>query len=203
MYRVAGHFLFLRTLIRTWSGTTIIIMSDMMRPAILFSVIFTWNATTGGRFLALYLKESAKLSDFSIGIILSIQMSLTAILGGYGGMYADSLERKHPQSGRVRVLSCGLVIGTFAFLLENLDVKAFNLCKSIADGKYCGTESKDNFNFMWHLLFRSFYAGSIALISPVLDGLTVANLKIRNNSDTPRSYGRERLHGKRDIANII
>ena len=176
----------------------IIILTPNMRPAILFSVIFTWNAITGGRFLALYLKEYAKLSDFSIGIILSIQMSLTAILGGYGGMYADSLERKHPHSGRARVLSYGLLMGTFAFLVENFDVKAFQLCKRIADETNFGAGSKDVFRFVWHLLFRSIYAGSVALITPVLDGLALANLKRRNNNETTtsRSYGRERLHGK-------
>ena len=101
-----------------------------MRPAaILFSAIFTWNATTGGRFLALYLKECAKLSNLSIGTILSIQTSLTAILGGYGGMYADSLGRKYPHSGRVRVLCYGLIMGTVAFLAEDFDLEAYRLYK--------------------------------------------------------------------------
>jgi hypothetical protein len=158
-----------------------------MRPGILFSALFAWNASTGGRFVAPYLKNFLPESS-SIGTILACQMAITSFLGGFGGRLADTWEKKSPCHGRINAMKVGIFLGLFSSILEGLGNVLFptSPLQSTLLGK--------NLLFWWDLLLRSGDAISVALKSPVLDGLAIAHLKFGGGTVT-MDYGQERLYG--------
>ena len=158
-----------------------------MRPAVIYSTIFVWNATTGGRFIAPYLLIAHHLKNSSsVGKIIATQFFIASLLSGWGGKIADSMERSYPIKGRTIVLAVGVSLGTCASLIETADfIIPMN---SLA-------------LFLWHLHWRIIYSIAVALTGPVLDGLTLAHLK-KEQEEIERlhgakhdGYGRERLYG--------
>eukprot|EP01083_Nonionella_stella_P078495 214871_1 len=166
--------------------------------------------------MAPYFHIGHHLTNSSIGSIIAIQFFITSILSGWGGNFADSMERLYPLRGRVCVLIFGITLGTSTFLLESTDyiVKFYELTLSSlieSDSELVGgdvvKDEKEEGNraypilFMWHLWWRIIYAVAVALTSPVLDGLTLAHLKRdaamagTSHEHEGNKYGRERLHG--------
>lgn len=176
----------------------------LMRPAILYCVLFTWNAITGGRFIAPYLSEYAHLSNSQIGLSFSIPFLAIALTSGMGGHLADKWERISPLHGRIQVLRVGIAWGALVTIVEGVGNKyAYTLYQFTY--KYIPDDhalSFDFYLFWWNLFMRCGYATSYALTNPVLDGLTIAHLKCigggssDNHDENTRRYGKERLHGK-------
>ena len=115
-------------------------------------------------------------------------MAITSFLGGFGGRLADTWEKKSPCHGRINAMKVGIFLGLFSSILEGLGNVLFptSTLQSTLLGK--------NLLFWWNLLLRSGYAISVALKSPVLDGLAIAHLKFGGGTDT-MDYGQERLYG--------
>lgn len=172
----------------------------MVRPGLIFCALYTWNASTGGRFLAPYLGKSLPDSS-SIGTILACQMMITSILGGLGGKLADKWERQKPFHGRLNVMRLGIFLGMCITLLEGTGNKVISSStNNIVSYHVWG----GSIRFWWNLLLRSCYAIAVVLTGPVIDGLVLTHLKNEGNHST-EGYGRERLHGAIwwGISNII
>lgn len=93
------------------------------------------------------------------------------------GVYADTLEIKYPGRGRSIVIAIGVTSSTIAFLLHGMQhIVSIPLF----------TEP------WWHITLQILYGISIALVFPVLDGLTIDFLE---RQDQRQNYGKERLHG--------
>lgn len=184
-----------------------------MRPAILYCAIFTWNAITGGRFIAPYLAENAHLSNSQIGLSFSIPFAAIALTSGMAGHLADEWERKTPHHGRIQVLRLGIAWGTLVTIVEGVGNKyAYSWCQYAY--RYFPDEHELSFHFFifwWNLFMRCCYAISYAFTNPVLDGLTIAHLKCEgggrsyDHDENTRRYGKERLHGAIwwGLANVV
>ena len=150
------------------------------RPRILYSVIFAWLAICGGRFIAPFLEHEADFSDTLIGFAVAMQIGITSILGTVGGSWADVMERKYPNQGRSYVIISGVVGGSVFFLMHG----TWRLFPGVPFFQ----------STLWHMTLRFLYATSVSVVSPVLDGLTLARLEREPNKDKS-DYGEERLHG--------
>ncbi len=191
-----------------------------MRPAILYCAIFVWNAITSGRFIAAQFHNMHHLSNSAIGSIIAFQFFTSSLVSGWGGNFADKMERLFPLRGRIQVLVLGLTLGTCGFLIESMvspvGYQSFHSLwffvedtsggssSSSSSSKEAGKREQDKTMlgpFLWHLGWRTAYAVSNTLVAPVLDGLTLAHLKresTMNGATSPveeNKYGRERLHG--------
>lgn len=175
----------------------------MVRPGLIFSALYTWNASTGGRFLAPYLRKSLPDSS-SIGTILACQMAITSILGGSGGRLADKWEKQKPFHGRLNVMRLGIFLGMCVSLLEGTGNKLLSSSNSSWDKVVSLDILGGSILFWWNLFLRSGYAVAVVLTGPVIDGLVLTHLKNEGNHST-EGYGRERLHGAIwwGISNII
>eukprot|EP00557_Chaetoceros_sp_GSL56_P002731 CAMPEP_0176499666 /NCGR_PEP_ID=MMETSP0200_2-20121128/13061_1 /TAXON_ID=947934 /ORGANISM="Chaetoceros sp., Strain GSL56" /LENGTH=482 /DNA_ID=CAMNT_0017898125 /DNA_START=157 /DNA_END=1605 /DNA_ORIENTATION=+ len=167
----------------------------MVRPGLIFCALYAWNASTGGRFLAPYLRRSLPDSS-SIGAIISCQMMITSILGGSGGRLADKWERKNPYRGRLNVMRLGIFLGMCVSLLEGIGNYSLLSSSSSTTSNIGSLEILGGcISFWWNLLLRSGYSISVAFTGPVIDGLVLSHLKNEGNNHSTDGYGRERLHG--------
>lgn len=165
-----------------------------MKPRVIVCALYAWNATLGGRFVAIYLSDQAFLSDSSIGTILAIQVAIASLLAGPCGKVADDWERCNPLNGRLNVIRIGILFGLSLSILEGLGNRYLT-------GEAFGEESKQlKIIFLWNFLLRSFgYAIAIACTQPIMDGVILAHLKneMQNTHVVGiEDYGKERLHGK-------
>jgi MFS family permease len=93
------------------------------RPRLLFCPLFAWNAVTGGKFISTLLEYlSPNFSEGIIGLTLSIQYVIVALLAGWGGRLADMEEKQSTfwGWGRLKVMCWGILIGTIAFVGHGL-----------------------------------------------------------------------------------
>lgn len=151
------------------------------RPRLLYIASFAWLAVTGGRFMAPFLEHQANYSDTLVGTALASQYAVYSLLGSVGGSWADSLELQFPNRGRAQVMFIGAALGSTSFLLHGMSLvfPTRQIFSSIE----------------WHFGLRILWACSLAMVMPVLDGMTLAHLEKTNGMD-PSDYGKERLYGE-------
>jgi hypothetical protein len=152
-----------------------------MRPGYLYFSIFIWLVCTGGRFTAPFLKEVARFDDSMIGIAVAVQILLSSFLGSIGSVYADRLEFKYPNGGRIAFLAGGLTLSTLSFMIHGL---VFLLVDEEEQHLLC---------IGMHMVARVMYACFSSVIFPILDGITLSYLKKHQGGSV--SYGKERLFG--------
>lgn len=161
------------------------------RPRILYATLFVWISITGGRFLAPFLEHEAQLSSSQIGLFLAVQQCIGVPVSSLGGVWADSLERKHPGRGRALVMALGVATGGLFFVLHGV-------------GRLATEESSVFRSVPWYFILRVFFSFSVAIIFPVADGMCLAFLE-KQPGCSPDDYGKERLYGAYTwaITNII
>jgi len=134
-------------------------------PRILYVTFFFWNAVVGGRFIAPFLKKQIAFSstttnhgDGLIGTVLAFQLGLEALLGGWAGSVADSLERRRKHhdfntwncciGGRLLLIQLGVVFGCLVFLAYSIPIPWL----------------------WWQFVLHAMFAIARSLTLPVLDG---------------------------------
>ena len=150
-----------------------------MRPGWLYFSIFTWAVLTGGRFTAPFLKDIAQFDDSLIGVIIAIQSLLGSLLGSVGAVYADRLEFKYPNKGRMGFLGLGVLFGTISFEIHWL------VHLLVQDNRVLSTGL--------HITARILYSVCLSIVFPILDGITLSYLT-SHNCDAA-AYGKERSIG--------
>jgi len=172
------------------------------RPRLIFCPLFAWNSITGGKFIAPLLAQmSPNYKESVIGITLSIQYAIVACLAGWGGSLADTEEKQSTVwgMGRLKVMSWGVLLGTFAFLGHDLPqyIQWNDLLNNDDDNEYDEDISADfqwKFEFSWHVSMRCLWAVSFALTAPAMDGLSLAHLECIDGA-TRMDFGQERMYG--------
>jgi MFS family permease len=161
------------------------------RPRILYATLFVWMSVTGGRFLAPFLEHEAQLSSSQIGLFLAVQQCISVPVSSMGGVWADSLERKHPGRGRALVMALGVATGGIFFVLHGA-------------GRLATEESSVFRSVPWYFILRVLFSFSVAIIFPVADGMCLSFLETQPGC-SPDDYGKERLYGAYTwaITNII
>ncbi|KAL7465385.1 hypothetical protein ACHAXS_005709 [Conticribra weissflogii] len=175
---------------------------NAFRPRLIFCPLFAWNAITGGKFIAPLLEQmSPNYKESVIGITLSLQYALVACLAGWGGSLADTEEKQSRVwgLGRLKVMSWGILLGTFAFLGHDLPqyIQWDDLLSNDDDNQYDKDISDDfqwKFEFSWHVSMRCLWAVSFALTAPAMDGLSLAHLECIDGA-TRMDFGQERMYG--------
>mmetsp|Transcript_4642 Transcript_4642/g.7029 ORF Transcript_4642/g.7029 Transcript_4642/m.7029 type:complete len:464 (+) Transcript_4642:120-1511(+) len=150
-----------------------------MRPGFLYFSIFTWLVFTGGRFTAPFLQNVAGFDDTLIGITFAIQILLFSFLSSIGGIWADKLEFKYPEKGRIGCLAVGTFLATISFEIHGI------VQFLVKDDHTMST--------VLHITARLMYASCSAILFPILDGITLSYLKKHSRDAT--AYGQERLFG--------
>jgi len=150
-----------------------------MRPGYLYFSIFLWLVSTGGRFTAPFLQHIAGFDDTLLGIIFAVQILLFSLLGSIGGIWADKLELRYPDKGRIGCLVIGTLLGTISFEIHAI------VQFLVKDDHMMAT--------VLHITARLMYASCSAILFPILDGITLSYLKTHNRDGT--AYGQERLFG--------
>lgn len=110
------------------------------------------------------------LSDTHIGMAFALQQIMLTLFSSFGGILADSLERNHPGVGRSQVLATGIIYATLVYLLNALEFQ----------------------NPLCYVALAGLYTVGLALILPVLDGITIEYLE---RTSCREDFGRERLYG--------
>ena len=146
-----------------------------MYPRILYVVVFGWLSWTGGRFTAPFLQKEVDFSETQVGVALAIQNLLMSLMATPSGHLADRWQRKRDH-GRIHVLQLGMLLSTCAFL-----------------GHWLPGRILPDMGFPYHLFLRVLYAIGIAMVMPVVDGITLAHFEA--NGMDRSLYGRERLFG--------
>jgi MFS family permease len=108
-----------------------------------------------------------------------MQYGILSLLAPIYGAFADARERKTPHYGRSQVLLAGVVFGTFCFLLHGAS-HVWEDCAFLD-------------RFLYHFMVQSLYAGCLAAMFPILDGMTLDYLQRRHGDSM--DYGKERLYG--------
>ena len=166
------------------------------RPRLLFCPLFAWNAVTGGKFICSLLEYlSPNFSEGVIGLTLSIQYVVVALLAGWGGRLADVEEKQSSfwGWGRLKVMCWGILIGTLAFVGHGLP----NLLKY---GIILPNTDDDSIMFPWHLelgwhiAMRILWAVAFVLTAPAMDGLALAHLSAIDGA-SQQDFGIERMYG--------
>jgi len=140
----------------------------------------------GGRFLAPFLENDIGLSATEIGVCLACQQIILTVASSFAGKAADAREtslsnnnfRHQRYVGRVQIMLLGVVVATTAFLCHGA-------CRGIELLQH---------SLLWHAFLQSIQGLVVAMVFPVLDGLTIDYLQQEVHSDR-QDYGRERLHG--------
>ena len=142
---------------------------------------------------------SPNFTESMIGITLSIQYALVACLAGWGGRLADMEEKQSDDWGwgRLKVMSCGILLGTFAFLGHDVPqyIQWDDLLQN--DGDQSSVSNADfqwRFELTWHISMRCLWAVSFALTAPAMDGLSLAHLDCIEGA-SQMDFGKERMHG--------
>lgn len=194
---------------------------EAFRPRLLFCPLFAWSksdaqdtsyfeldslllkphylsfedAVTGGKFISTFLEYlSPNFTEGVIGITLSIQYIVVALLAGWGGRLADMEEKQSSfwGWGRLKVMCWGILIGTLAFVGHGLP----NLLK------FGITSNSDDESIMfpwhlelgWHVAMRILWAVAFVLTAPAMDGLALAHLDAIDGA-SQQDFGIERMYG--------
>ena len=117
---------------------------------------------------------------------LAVQLLSSSICKPWLGSFADSLEASKGSSnnnGRLMVMALGLLWSTIITLMHSLGSLWMNN----------DTDKIPMGLFAYHLLLRALFSVGTSAATPVLDGLTLAQLE-REGRDT-QEYGKERVYG--------
>ncbi|KAL7575148.1 hypothetical protein ACA910_018641 [Epithemia clementina (nom. ined.)] len=152
----------------------------LTRPRFLYATTFVWMSIVGGRFLAPFLEHAANMSSSTgrIGTCLALQQASIAIGSAWAGSWADAWERQCPHQGRVKLVGVGVALGTLAFLGHGLE-RAWNATTAVVveygfGGRVAVAPAPDWMSsFAYHLGLQILFGASVAMVFPVLDGLTV------------------------------
>lgn len=169
--------------------------SATIRPRLIYISTFIWLTVVGGRFLAPFLEHEANLTTAQIGQALSVQQICIMLLSSVGGYWADWLEHRYniirgddvwsklfAGRGRLIVIGGAVTLGTFSFLLHGLEHSINGNNHSFLKQLFRSSG--------YHVFLQAIFGCSMALLWPVLDGLTIDHLKGHH-----QDYGKERLHG--------
>lgn len=166
-----------------------------MRPGVLYFSIFIWLVFTGGRFTAPFLQAVAGFDDALVGVVIAGQVLIASFLGSIGAVFADRLESKYPERGRVILLSSCIIFGSMSFQFHSL--VRFMFDNNSEKNEALSDESRmrnEHLCTTFHVITRLFYAGFSSIIFPVLDGITLSYLR-KHHCNNTASYGQERLFG--------
>lgn len=179
---------------------------EAFRPRLLFCPLFAWNAITGGKFISIFLQDlSPNFSEGIIGLTLSIQYAVVAVLAGWGGRLADIEESQAILwgSGRLKVMCWGVLIGTLAFLghglpqmvrlddtLPDADITSRRKLEAVDDN----TIFPWHLELAWHITMRILWAVAFVLTAPAMDGLALAHLETIDGA-SQLDFGKERMYG--------
>eukprot|EP00594_Rhizosolenia_setigera_P000888 CAMPEP_0178950610 /NCGR_PEP_ID=MMETSP0789-20121207/6751_1 /TAXON_ID=3005 /ORGANISM="Rhizosolenia setigera, Strain CCMP 1694" /LENGTH=643 /DNA_ID=CAMNT_0020631361 /DNA_START=26 /DNA_END=1958 /DNA_ORIENTATION=- len=195
--------------------------SSSWRPRILYAVVFTWLAFTGGRFTAPFLKNEIGgylNNDSIIGFLLACQNISSAIAAPFFSNLADRYEQKKKRQGgggRLFILKIALAVGSLATLLHSAPTALFGDGSSSSSSALLLLEGGNKRNkyliISWHLVLRILYSFSF------LFGITLSFLQQEQqerqhcgntwdddskvdddeneSSEESSAYGKERLHG--------
>jgi MFS family permease len=179
---------------------------EAFRPRLLFCPLFAWNAITGGKFISTFLQNiSPNFSEGVIGLTLSIQYAVVAILAGWGGRLADMEEKQSSiwGWGRLKVMCWGILIGTLAFLGHSLP-QLLRLGDVILHSGETEERTIDeiddnlifpwNLELAWHIAMRILWAVAFVLTAPAMDGLALAHLAAIDGA-SQQDFGVERMFG--------
>jgi len=184
-----------------------------MRPRVLYFAVFVYFSLSGGRFTATFLEHELQFTEnWMVSCAMAIQLLTASLCSSWLGGVADSWEesRGGKNRGRLLIMSLGLTLSTIATLLHipgslfwvnngSGGIQSWQnnpLLDMNVDG---GTDMADSQQSIplpllaYHLFLRAIYAIGKAGITPVLDGLTLAQLE-REGRDK-QEYGKERVYG--------
>eukprot|EP00804_Cyclotella_cryptica_P029631 CCRYP_019054-RA/>CCRYP_019054-RA protein AED:0.16 eAED:0.16 QI:0/0/0/1/1/1/2/0/412 len=179
---------------------------EAFRPRLLFCPLFAWNAITGGKFISIFLEDlSPNFSEGMIGLTLSIQYAVVAVLAGWGGRLADMEEKQSViwGCGRLKVMCWGVLIGTLAFLGHGLP-QMLRLDGTLPDSEIISGRKLDvvddntifpwNLELAWHITMRVLWAVAFVLTAPAMDGLALVHLEAIDGA-SQSDFGKERMYG--------
>ena len=184
-----------------------------MRPRVLYFAIFIFYSFSGGRFTATFLEHQLHFSEnWMISAAVASQLLTSSLCKPWFGGVADSWEASSQgvdgnniYSGRLRVISLGLLTSTVATLLHGLgtyymqwnitnNINQSNAFDQVDDTTTDEYQSRIPLPLLaYHLILRIVFALGTAACSPALDGLTLAQLE-RDGIDK-QNYGKERMYG--------
>ena len=169
-----------------------------MRPRVLYFAVFVFYSLTGGRFASTFLEHELGFSAKWISITMSIQLLVSNVCKPWLGKVADSWEASfhggRGNTGRLRVMSLGLLLSTVAMLSHGLG-RIINPTKKKYDFGDIETEDT-NIQlplYIYHVILRVFFVLGTGACGLALDGLTLAQLE-RQGIDK-NNYGKERFYG--------
>ena len=92
-----------------------------MKPRVLYFAVFVFFSLSGGRFTATFLEHELQFSEtWMISAAMATQLLSSSICSSWLGSLADSLESKGGNnSGRMRIMSLGLLLSTVATLMHS------------------------------------------------------------------------------------
>ncbi|KAL3763814.1 hypothetical protein ACHAW5_002318 [Stephanodiscus triporus] len=163
----------------------------MMRPRVLYFATFVFYSLSGGRFTATFLEHQLKFTEnWMISATMAVQLIASSLCKPWLGGLADSWEASSSEGGkynggRLRIMSLGLLISTFATL------DRWKKCRRHREGY-----SRPNLPlplFAYHLILRILFVLGTGGCGLALDGLTLAQLE-REGTDK-NHFGKERLYG--------
>ena len=170
----------------------------MMRPRVLYFAVFVFHSLSGGRFTSTFLEHQLGFTTKRISTAMSIQLLVSNVCKPWLGKVADSWEASFDEgrgnTGRLRVMSLGLLLSTVAMLSHGLGSIIYST-KTIHD---IGDIETDDTNlqlplYIYHIILRVFFVLGTGACGLALDGLTLAQLE-RQGIDK-NNYGKERLYG--------
>ena len=180
-------------------------MPATMRPRVLYFATFVFYSLSGGRFTATFLEHELHFSEnWMISAAVASQLLTSSLCKPWLGGLADSWEATSggENSGRLRVISLGLMTSTVATLLHCLgsfymhwrtnadNYNQFDIVETTMDDSQSLIPLPQ---LAYHLILRVVFALGTAACSPALDGLTLAQLE-RDGMDK-QNYGKERMYG--------
>ncbi|KAL7445888.1 hypothetical protein ACHAXH_008662 [Discostella pseudostelligera] len=176
-----------------------------MRPRVLYFATFVFYSLSGGRFTATFLEHELHFSEnWMISAAVASQLLASSLCKPWLGGMADSWEATSggENSGRLRIISLGLMTSTVATLLHCLGIYYMHWRTSddndnqfdIVEMTMYDSQSLIPLPLLaYHLILRIVFALGTAACSPALDGLTLAQLE-RDGMDK-QNYGKERMYG--------
>jgi MFS family permease len=121
----------------------------MMRPRVLYFAVFVFHSLSGGRFTSTFLEHQLGFTAKRISTAISIQMLVSNVCKPWLGKVADSWEASVDEgrgnTGRLRVMSLGLLLSTVAMLSHGLGSIIYST-KTIND---IGDIETDEKNLQW------------------------------------------------------
>lgn len=170
----------------------------MMRPRVLYFAVFVFHSLAGGRFTSTFLEHELGFTAKRISIAMSIQLLVSNVCKPWFGKVADSWEASYHggrgNTGRLRVMSLGLLLSTISMLSHGLGriIYPTKTKYEIGDIETEVTDLQLPL-YIYHVILRVFFVLGTGACGLALDGLTLAQLE--RHGIEKNNYGKERLYG--------